>query len=345
MANPTWFQPTQQDLTYEEAGIQTQAEAAPGKYWVTPDGTMLIVPTYHNDFAKQFLGGEDNAYSAGCVRVGFDESLSMYCQAQDCPAFNNPALELLARIPSMVAAETMQDRGILASFTVKKFVASAFRFGDYVQYVIDKQKVTGCLHLMAASSIDRSKVIEEQLTVDHLTITFHDKLFDYYLAVPNMPPGWYITEIGGMKVGFGSKYQLKKFMLKLKEEFFSDGQIPGSNIKIAPIPEIEEPIVRRMGSEVVFPEGYFDPEEAALISQQLFQKAYEDLVPEEAEEVLKAVRNRYVAASVPIIEHGIPLEVKKKLEKGSVGPQLWEISEGNEDSNKALNGRPTGPML
>ena len=294
MAWTTYLKPADINLSFEDAGIQEQTGEQLGIQWITPDGHVYAATDGHKAFADTDLGGEEAAYNAGCVRVHFDAG-ALNMQARDAVAFDQAALELMARNGSVqvIAAESYPT-GKYASFTPAALEESYDTLSMHIAKAWHRARY-GRLHYIIASE-DKSKVIEEPLTVDHLTITFHDKLFDYYLGVPNMDPGWYITEIGGMKVGFGSKYQLKKFLLKLKTEFFTDGNLPGSNIKIAPIPEIEEPLVRRMGS-------------------------------------------------VPVIEHGMPPEVKKALEQGAVGPQVWEISEGNEDSNKTLNSRPTGPML
>jgi len=354
MAWPTYFKPADPNLTFEASGVVEQTEVIPGSYWTTPDGKLWDVGPAggHDSFAQHFLGGVDSAFSAGCVRVVYDEG-RLGLQAKDYYAFDLNPLELIARKPGVLVFTTEDSASAHSSeFSQQAFLASYETLATYIGQTWGLVP-RGAVNPPPLASVDKSKVIEEPLTVDHLTITFNDKLFDYYLAAPNMGPDWYITEIGGMKVGFGSKYQLKKFMLKLKEEFFSDGQIPGSNIKIAPIPQIEEPIVRRMGSgpaaaptQLQFPEGFFDPEQAELLAQEMFQKPYSELSNDEVMVVLQAVQSRYSRqGSVPIIERGLPIEVKKKLEKGSVGPQVWEISEGSEDSNRVINTRPSGPML
>ncbi len=85
--------------------------------------------------------------------------------------------------------------------------------------------------------------------MDTITIAFHEQFFDYYLKTDDTPEGYYITEIAGMKVGFGSKYQLKKFLLKLKTEMFTGGIIPPANIRVEPIPHIDAPVIRRLGGK------------------------------------------------------------------------------------------------
>lgn len=51
-------------------------------------------------------------------------------------------------------------------------------------------------------------------------------------------------------------------------------------------------------------------------------------------------------ARIPVIEHGIPPEVKKKLQRGEIAsPGAWEISSGEEDQTKVINVKPTGPMF
>ena len=315
---PAGFSPSDSNITFAESGIQEQLVVSPGQYWISPDGRMWVVPRYHEEFANAYLGGIDNAYTTGWVRAGYGSGL-MYFTATDTSAFDNPAVELLARQAEVIVAVTVADRDSVVQFTKSAWVKANVTFQEYVGYLMDKIKHEAGIVIVAGEGPDKSKVIPEALTVDHLTITFHDKLFDYYLSAPNMDPGWYVTEIGGMKVGFGSKYQLKKFMLKLKTEFFSDGNIPGSNIKIAPIPEIEEPLVRRMGGNMVLP---FEDNQMQLTARDLEQ-----------------------GSRIPVIEHGLPPAAKKALEQGAVGPQVWEISEGSEDQLKAVNNRPTGPML
>jgi hypothetical protein len=387
---PPHLKPANSDLSFEEAGIQEQTGEELGAQWITADGRVWPLPQGmdHHTFADAYLGGEDQAYSSGSVHVHFDDGI-LAIQARDPAAFNLAPLEIMANNPAVVGivAESYPP-GKYSSFSVHAFKRSYETLQDYIAQSWSRSAY-GRLHYRYAA-VDRSKVIVEPLTVDHLTITFNDKLFDYYLAAPNMEPGWYITEIGGMKVGFGAKYQLKKFMLKLKEEFFSDGQIPGSNIKIAPIPEISEPVVRRMGSTndlglnmitmccYCYPyhtmkvEGNVDPGLLATVEEESAaacnitsetQKALAaagvhlshgkcaaacarpDVEENAIIDKINNIKDLARKGSVPIIEHGIPIEVKRKLEQGSVGPQVWEISEGELDSNKTLNSRPTGPML
>jgi hypothetical protein len=268
-----------------------QTNPTPGKYWLTPDGRMWNIGSdIHEIFATKYLGGLKSAFSNGCVRVSFDMG-RLGLQAQDYYAFNLSKLSKMAWDKSVLVFVTADaDDSHSSQFGAKSFRESGTELYTFIGQSWGLEP-RGSLHVFA----DRSKVIEEPLTVDHLTITFHENLFDYYLAVPNME-GWYVTEIGGMKVGFGSKYQLKKFLLKIKTEFFTDGNLPGSNVRVAPIPKIEEPLVRRMGS-------------------------------------------------VPIKENNLPIEVKRRLERGSVTEDVWEISEGDENSRGQLEVKPTGPSL
>lgn len=108
---------------------------------------------------------------------------------------------------------------------------------------------------------DKSRVLDKEYTTDFLELIFSDQFFDYYLKTPETPDGYYITDIAGMKVGFGSSYQLKKFILKLEEEMFTDGVIPAFNIRVRPMPEISEPVVRRLGTKVTVNETNLSAEE------------------------------------------------------------------------------------
>ncbi len=101
----------------------------------------------------------------------------------------------------------------------------------------------------AGGDVSAGFVLSAACNVDTITIAFHEQFFDYYLKTDDTPEGYYITEIAGMKVGFGSKYQLKKFLLKLKTEMFTGGIIPPANIRVEPIPHIDAPVIRRLGGK------------------------------------------------------------------------------------------------
>jgi hypothetical protein len=103
----------------------------------------------------------------------------------------------------------------------------------------------------AAASSPEAHLLDKPVTLDSLMISFHEPLFDYYLRAPGQPDGHYVVEIGEQKAGFGSKYQLRKFMEFLKEERFSDGIIPPLSVKTRPIPDVSEPVVRRLGTKVL----------------------------------------------------------------------------------------------
>ncbi len=87
----------------------------------------------------------------------------------------------------------------------------------------------------------------DMVPLDDLVITFDEMLFDYYIKDP-FKDRHYVTEIGGMKAGFGAKYQLRKFVTKLKT-FFPSGQVNQSDILSKPVPELKEPVVRRLGEK------------------------------------------------------------------------------------------------
>lgn len=100
------------------------------------------------------------------------------------------------------------------------------------------------------ADLDNAILIDQPLDIGSLTIVFHEMFFDYYLRAPGQPDGYYVTDIGEQKVGFGSKYQLRKFMENLKEERFSTGVIPERTVKVQPIPELSTPVVRRLGAVI-----------------------------------------------------------------------------------------------
>ena len=438
---PEGFTPADPNLTFEQAGLKEQDTEVPGRYWASPEGRLWIVEGHHSQFAKDYLGGTQAALDSGWVAVSQDEGVALKLEAKDTPALNNSAVELIVRAMNPSSLLTTVTGGREMQFLVGTFMKYDFKLGEWVEYLIDKQNnPKGSFRLFSGE--DRTKVIEEPLTVDHLTITFHDKLFDYYLAAPNVGLDWYVTEIAGMKVGFGSKYQLKKFMLKLKTEFFTDGNIPGSNIRIAPIPEIEEPLVRRMGGynhatdkwdstdslatitaeteafrekwraaleaaqsqdfqpgqtvQIVDPNWFIDwatPDKYKFIGTNigtLAVKIVSVVSPgryvvetNNHHESFEADKDRlavYIAgddylwsrymewldmgtpirqaqaaaapigvtggwhfsASVPIKENNLPIEVKRKEERGSVGPQQWEIT---DESPGQLKVSPQGPQF
>lgn len=108
---------------------------------------------------------------------------------------------------------------------------------------------------LTKQAIDQGIFIEQPVDIGSLIIAFHDQFFDYYLRAPGQPDNHYVTDIGEQKVGFASKYQLRKFIDTMRKERFTEGIIPALNIKVRPIPTLSEPVVRRLGAiQVVEPE-------------------------------------------------------------------------------------------
>ena len=105
---------------------------------------------------------------------------------------------------------------------------------------------------------DTTVVVDKPIRIDELQISFHEMFFDYYLRAPGQPDGYYVTDVAEQKVGFGSKYQLKKFLDELLTDRFSDGIISPGVIRVQPIPELSSPVVRRLGTKA------FPVEDSAL---------------------------------------------------------------------------------
>lgn len=110
-------------------------------------------------------------------------------------------------------------------------------------------KTDGTEKKAAANPDEKAITWEKAVSIDSLLVVFHEEFFDYYLRVPEQPDGYYITDIGDQKVGFGSKYQLRKFLEQLKEERYISGTIPELNIVLKPIPTLSAPVVRRLGGK------------------------------------------------------------------------------------------------
>lgn len=92
--------------------------------------------------------------------------------------------------------------------------------------------------------------IEKPIMISELQLRFDDNFYDYYLTAPGIKDGYYIISIADTRVGFGSKYHLHKLIRRLQEELYSNGIIPPNNIVYAKIPEISEPVIRRLGDKV-----------------------------------------------------------------------------------------------
>jgi len=93
--------------------------------------------------------------------------------------------------------------------------------------------------------------LEKDVLITDLQVMFDDNFFDYYLIVDGMSENTYITSISDIKVGFGSKYHLHKFIKRLQEELLTEGIIPKNNIIYQEKPTVSEPVVRRLGTKVV----------------------------------------------------------------------------------------------
>jgi len=90
-----------------------------------------------------------------------------------------------------------------------------------------------------------------KIPIEKLYISFHDIFFDYY--IPGLKKkNTYITGIGTIKVGFGSKTILQKVLDEIRETY--GDYIDTSLIEEKNIPKIEnnEVIIRRLGSKQTY---------------------------------------------------------------------------------------------
>lgn len=91
----------------------------------------------------------------------------------------------------------------------------------------------------------RVDIPKEELNISDLQISFNEMYRDYVIYYPGHID-WYITNIGDIELGFGPRYLLHK-LIKEIEKANPDGTIDSGSIVVKTIPELPEPLTRRLG--------------------------------------------------------------------------------------------------
>jgi hypothetical protein len=96
-----------------------------------------------------------------------------------------------------------------------------------------------------------SKVVRlkpQELNIKDFTISFNEMYRDYVIYFPGHID-WYITRIGDQEAGFGPRYLLKKILDNV-EKANPDGTIDSGSVEVRTIPELPEPLIRRLGTNI-----------------------------------------------------------------------------------------------
>lgn len=94
----------------------------------------------------------------------------------------------------------------------------------------------------------QSKKIElpkGELQLSSLMVSFNEMYRDYVIYYPGHID-WYITNIGDIELGFGPRYLLQK-LLREVEKANPDGTVDKGSIVVKTIPQLPEPLTRRLG--------------------------------------------------------------------------------------------------
>ena len=145
---------------------------------------------------------------------------------------------------------------------------------------------------------------EKTYTRFHFSPRFNDYIFDYYFPDPDASKeGHYVTEIGGVKVGFGSKYMLNRIVDKILPKIYPSGEIPASQVISRPIPKVSEPVVRRLGTGIINKKSYFS----------LFEDILSKSCPFDISDILKPyelIRKASKAVVDTVDFHGVTLDIE-----------------------------------
>lgn len=219
---------------------------------------------------------------------------------------------------------------------------------------------------------DNAVLIEQPVYIDQMVISFEDKFFDYYLRAPGQPDGHYVVEIGDQKVGFGSKYQLRKFLKTIQEERLTEGVIPALTMKVRPIPTISEPVVRRLGAiesrplirvcAVCTPHhllGTVGDVPKDLFDKTMAEQSATGKVSDELRKELETAGVGLTHGVCEVAEKKILEEMEAKRLAGGVvdhnkgdkklpfgeQPSNLVVPTVGDDAHAVVNGKPTGPMV
>lgn len=84
------------------------------------------------------------------------------------------------------------------------------------------------------------------LRLDSLMISFNEMYRDYVIYYPGSIDK-YICEIGTIELGFGPRYLLHKLLREVRKAN-PDGTVDNGSVVVKTIPQLPEPLIRRLGN-------------------------------------------------------------------------------------------------
>ena len=92
----------------------------------------------------------------------------------------------------------------------------------------------------------RIELPKGNLNLDSLLVSFNEMFRDYVVYYPGSIDK-YITNIGDIELGFGPRYLLHKLLREVRKAN-PDGNVDNGSVVVKTIPQLPEPLVRRLGS-------------------------------------------------------------------------------------------------
>lgn len=91
----------------------------------------------------------------------------------------------------------------------------------------------------------RVELPKGNLNLDSLIVSFNEMYRDYVIYYPGSIDK-YITNIGDIELGFGPRYLLHKLLREVRKAN-PDGTVDNGSIVVKTIPQLPEPLTRRLG--------------------------------------------------------------------------------------------------
>jgi len=92
----------------------------------------------------------------------------------------------------------------------------------------------------------RIELPKGNLNLDSLLVSFNEMYRDYVIYYPGSIDK-YITNIGDIELGFGPRYLLHKLLREVRKAN-PDGTVDNGSVVVKTIPQLPEPLIRRLGS-------------------------------------------------------------------------------------------------
>lgn len=92
----------------------------------------------------------------------------------------------------------------------------------------------------------RVELPKGNLNLDSLIVSFNEMYRDYVIYYPGSIDK-YITNIGDIELGFGPRYLLHKLLREVRKAN-PDGTVDNGSVVVKTIPQLPEPLIRRLGS-------------------------------------------------------------------------------------------------